>query len=97
MYRSTQVNHITKSEALRAIGLIKLKRNHKIKGRIVADGRAQQSKYTKTQRYSSTCHHDTLTLSLLIDAWEKRHVGTGDVPGAYLHAFMKDFTLIKFE
>ena len=36
-------------------------------------------------------------LSLLIDAWEKRCVGTGDVPGAYLHALMKDFTLIKIE
>ena len=36
-------------------------------------------------------------MSLLIDAMEKRCVGTGDVPGAYLHAHIKIFTLIRFE
>ena len=27
---------------------------------------------------------------------EKRKVGSGDIPGAYLQAFMKNYTLIKF-
>ena len=35
-------------------------------------------------------------MSVFIDAMESRVVGTGDVPAAYLHAHMKDFTIIKF-
>ena len=33
---------------------------------------------------------------MIIDALEERVVATGDVPGAYLHADMKDFTVSKF-
>jgi hypothetical protein len=36
-------------------------------------------------------------LSILIDAKELRDVATVDVSGAYLHAEMKDFTLLKME
>jgi hypothetical protein len=36
-------------------------------------------------------------LSLLIDATEHREVATADVAGAYLHAEMEDFTLLKME
>ena len=35
-------------------------------------------------------------LTLVVEAKEHRCVATGDVPGAYLHAYMKDFILIKF-
>ena len=92
-----QLTNEQKKEALRAIGLIKLKRDFNMKGRLVADGRPHREKYDKTQRSSATCHHDSLMLTLLIDAWERRYVATGDVPCAYLHAFMRDFTLIKLE
>ena len=36
-------------------------------------------------------------LSLLIDASERRDVAMVDVAGAYLHAEMEDFTLLKME
>jgi hypothetical protein len=36
-------------------------------------------------------------LSLLIDATEHGDVATADVAGAYLHAKMEDFTLLKME
>ena len=29
--------------------------------------------------------------------YEKKCINTGDLPGAYLHAHLKDFTLIRFE
>ena len=35
-------------------------------------------------------------MSLMIDALEKRTVGCGDIPEAYLQAKMKDFTSIKY-
>ena len=34
-------------------------------------------------------------MSLIIDAMEGREVATADVPGAYLHAEMDDFTVLK--
>ena len=36
-------------------------------------------------------------MSLLIEAKERRDVATADVVGAYLHADMDDFTLLKVE
>jgi hypothetical protein len=35
-------------------------------------------------------------LSILIDAHEGRDVGTADVAGAYLKAYMDDYVLMKF-
>jgi hypothetical protein len=34
-------------------------------------------------------------ISLMIDAMERRDVATADVEGAYLHADMEDFVLLK--
>ena len=86
-----------KRAALRAISMIKEKRCGKIKGRTVADGRSQRDLFTKEQTTSPTVSTDALMLSILIDALERRDVATADVAGAYLHAHMKDFTLLKVE
>ena len=82
-----------KREALRGLSTIKLKRSKELKGRVVTDDGPQRLKYDKSQQSSSTCHQDIIMMSLLIDAMEKRCVGTGDVPGVYLHAHIKDFIL----
>jgi hypothetical protein len=87
---------LQKKEALRAINLIKEKRCGIIKGRTVADGRAQCNKYDKVETTSPTMSNDALMLTFLVDALERRAVATADVPGAYLHADMDDFTLLKF-
>ena len=34
-------------------------------------------------------------MTLLVEALEQRAVATGDVPGVYLHAALKDFTVLK--
>jgi hypothetical protein len=36
-------------------------------------------------------------MSILIDVWEHRGIATVDVAGAYLHAKLDDFTLLKME
>ena len=84
-----------KRDALRAINLIKEKRCGKLKGRTCADGRSQRGLYTKEQTASPTVSTDSLMLSLMIDALEQRDVATADVAGAYLHAEMDEFVLIK--
>jgi hypothetical protein len=86
-----------KKAALRAISVVKEKRCGRIKGRTVADGRPQRQLYTKDETSSPTVSTDALMLSLMIDAHERRDVATADVAGAYLHAEMVDFTLLKME
>jgi hypothetical protein len=93
----TELTRDEKRGALRTISVIKEKRCGKIKGRTVADGRRQRELYTKDEMSSPTVSTDALMLSLLIDATERRDVATADVAGAYLHAKMKDFTLLKME
>jgi len=85
-----------KQEALRAVNLIKEKRSGKLKGRTCADSRSQRSKYTREETTSPTVSTDALMISLMIDATkERRDVATADVEGAYLHADMEDFVLLK--
>lgn len=83
--------------ALQAISAIKEKHCGKIKGCTVADRRAQRSLYTKEETASPTVYTDALMLSLMIDAKEGRDVATADVTGAYLHADLEDFTILKVE
>jgi hypothetical protein len=83
--------------ALRAISVIKEKRSGRIKGRTVADGRPQRTLYTKEETSSPTVSNDALMLSIIIDAWGRRKSATADVTGAYLHAKLKDFTLLRME
>ena len=66
-----------------------------MKGRTCADGWSQRSKCTKEETTSPTVSTDALMISLMIDAKERRHVATADVGGAYLHADMEDFVLLK--
>ncbi len=92
-----ELTSLQKRGALRAISMVKEKRCGKIKGRTVADGRPQRELYTKEETTSPTVSTDALMLSLLIDASERRDVATADVAGAYLHADMDDFTLLRVE
>jgi len=84
-----------KREALRAINLIKEKRDNSLKGRSCADGSTQRGKYPKEQTASPTISNDALMLSIMIDSLEERDVATADVVGAYLLADMDEYTLLK--
>jgi hypothetical protein len=63
----------------------------------VADGRPQKALYTKDETSSPTVLTDDFMMSVMIDACEDRDVAMADVAGAYLHAFLEDFTLLKLE
>jgi hypothetical protein len=81
--------------ALRAINLIKEKRDRALKGRSCADKSSQRALYTKEQLPSPTGSTDALMLSLMVDAKERRDVATANVFGAYLLADMDKFVLLK--
>jgi len=70
-------------------------RSSKLKGRTCADGRSQRFKYTKEETTSPTVSTDALMISLKINAKEQRDVAMADVEGAYLHADVEDFVLLK--
>ena len=65
--------------ALRIINLIKEKRDGRLKGRSVADGRPQWALYTKEETSSPTATPESVLLTALIDAVEDRHVVVADV------------------
>ncbi len=99
MYEPLDPNTLTKEQkagALRAIPTIKEKRCGKLKGRTVADGRKQRSLYDKSETASPTVATNSLMISIGIDAHERRDVGTSDIAGAYLKAYMKDYVIMKF-
>ena len=91
-----KLTHEEKMGALRALNLLKEKRNGDLKGRTVADGSKQKNMYPKSETASPTVSTTALILTILIDAYEKRDVATADVAGAYLKATMKDYVIIKF-
>jgi Reverse transcriptase (RNA-dependent DNA polymerase)/Zinc knuckle len=98
VFEPVQAHSITKSQkasALRAINLIKEKRSGELKGRTCADGRPQRSMYAKDETASPTIATDALMITLMVDAAERRDVATADVVGAYLHALMPDYVLMK--
>ena len=94
---SRQLTRQQKKETLRAINLIKEKKDGRIKGRTVADGRPQRARYEKSETTSPTISTDALMVSIVIDAHEHRDVATADVAGAFLKADMDHFTVIKFD
>jgi hypothetical protein len=86
-----------KRAVLRAINLIKEKRDGRLKGRTVADGRPQRLLYyDKSETTLPTMSTDALMLSLLVDAHKGRGVATADMVAAYLKAFMDDFVIMRF-
>ena len=84
---SSSLTATEKRKALRAVNLIKEKWNGDIKGRSCVDG-SQQRRYLKQDESmaSPTAALESLLVTLLVDAYEDRDVGTYDVPGAYLQA-----------
>jgi hypothetical protein len=92
----TKLARKQKRAAIRALNMFKEKRDGTLKGRTCADGRSQRNLYVKSQTASLTVSTDALLLSIIIDAYEARDVGTADVVGAYLNALMDDFVIMKF-
>ena len=59
------------------------------------DDRPQRAYISKEEAASPTTALESLLITLLIDAWERRDVATADIVGAYLNAYMRDFVIVK--
>jgi hypothetical protein len=86
-----------RKKALRAITLIKAKKNGDIKGRTVADRRGQQTYIEEDDAASPTMSTKALLISCAIDATEQRKVITADISGAFLQADIDEFVTVVFE
>ena len=72
-------------KAFNAVNLIKEKRNGDVEGKTCANGSKQRQYLNKDESVASlTASLESLVTTLLIDAYEGRHVATYDVPGAFL-------------
>ena len=75
-----------RKRALNAVTLIKQKRDGSLKGRACADGRKQRKYLSEDTKLSSpTVSVEGLFTTLLIDAYEGRHIATFDVTVSFLH------------
>jgi len=94
-----QLTDEDKKRALRAINLIKEKRDGKIKGRTCADGSKHRKFVPREDASSPTLAVESLMVLLVVFAHEKRDVAVFDVPGAYLHTDLPadKFVLLKIE
>jgi hypothetical protein len=82
-------NLLTREEKCRALQYLmylKKKRCGRIKGRGCADGQKQRVYKSKEESSSPTVAIESLFLTAIIDAKERRDVATCDIPGAFLHS-----------
>jgi hypothetical protein len=94
---SKDLSPAEKKAALQYLMFLKQKRNGTIKGRGCADGRKQQDYITKEDASSPTVSIESVMISTVIDAKERRDVATIDIPGAFMQADMDDVVHMKLE
>ena len=95
--RAESLTRAQRKGALNLLTFIKKKRCGKLKGRACADGRKQRLYKTKEESSSPTISIEALFLTCMIDALERRHVVTCDIPGAFMHADIDELIHIKLE
>jgi len=94
---SSDLSLSEKRKALAYLMFIKEKRCGTIKGRGCADGRKQRLYKTKEETSSPTVRTESLMLSCVIDAKERRKVVTCDVPGAFMQVDVDEVVHVKLE
>ena len=78
-----QLDYDERKKAINSLLHIKEKRSGKLKGRTCADGRPQRETITKEESTSPTASLESIMLTCIIDAIEKRDIGTVDIPNAF--------------
>ena len=86
-----------KRSALKYLMFLKQKWCGRVKGRGCADGRKQRIYKTKEENSSPTISIESLFLTCIVDALEKRHVITCDIPGASMQAEMDEVVHVKLD
>jgi len=79
-----------KSQVLEAFMFVEEKKNGQDKARLVVNGKMQRGHITKDEASSPTAHSESITLTGVIDAKEKRDVATVDIPNAFVQTVVAD-------
>ena len=94
---SMKLTEQQKKDALELITVVKEKICGTLKGRVCANGNKHKRYIPKEESASPVVSLESLLLSLLIDAKEKRDTATADVAGEFLKELMEDLVLIKLK
>ena len=86
-----------KRNALGYLMFLKQKRTGQIKGRGCADGRKQRLHTPKDDASSPTVATESVLLSCVIDAKERRDVATVDIPGAFMQGDQDETVHMRLE
>ena len=86
-----------RKKILRSIMFLKLKRDGRLKARLVADGRLQAFFGTESEVSSPPASAESVFLTLAVDAAEEREVVVADIEGAYLEAYMEEEVLMEVD
>ena len=90
-----ELTYDEKKNALNLITMVKEIRDGKIYGRAFADVRKQRKYITKEELSSPTIQLESLMITLLVGAHQRRNVATADVAGAYLFSDIDEDVPIK--
>ena len=86
-----------KKKALGTIILIEEKKDGRIKGRAVADGRKQRGEFPKEDAASPTTSLESIILTSMIEAKEGRDIVTADIPNAFIQTDMEGDTPVHMK
>jgi hypothetical protein len=92
-----QISSADKKDALQYLMFPKKKSNGVIKGRGCADGRKQRAYTAKEDTSSPMVEIESVMLSCVIDAMERRDIATVDILGAFMQADMDETVHVKLE
>ena len=88
---------LEKKRSVESIMLLTEKRDGKIKGRAVGDGRKQRSYIKKEDAASPPVSLEGIMITSAIEAHEGREVATIDIPGAYLRTDIDEHIHLRFK
>jgi hypothetical protein len=91
------LNAKQKRKILKTLMFLKKKRDGRMKARACVDGRKQSMFELETDPASPTVSLESLMLSCVIDANERRHVVTADIEGAYLAVDIDEEVIIELD
>ena len=87
-----------RAKAISSLMFLKEKRDGTIKGRAYAIGTPQRA-YIKKEDAAliPTCAMESVFITLVVNAHERRHVASFDVPTAFLHALTDEDVVMRLE
>lgn len=83
---SASLTPLKKANTVSSLMFLKEKHDESIKARFCADGQKQCSDWTKQDTTSPTVSTESIFLTAIIDAHERRDVACFNIPGTFLHA-----------